>query len=208
MFKKPNLKNRFNSVETLLKAEIAKVESIENVLPTSNHPQIQMLAKTALSSDEQDLNYYLRLVKNTFKRLTIPALSAEELESEELVSKAINIFTRQPCLIEIHHSNEMRAAKSLNTFVQSLKEYPQAWKAVLRELTWISFSYQANSMVVTFSDHSLEAQLLERVLNSISMKSGSLVSFHIRHQNNCHQIHLRLDASSFKKMSNEREVNL
>ena len=208
MFKKPNLKNRFNSVETLLKAEAAKVETNLNALPSSNHPQIQMAAKNTHSSEEQDLNYYLRLVKSTFKRFTVPALSAEELESEELVSKAINIFSRNPCLIEIHHSQEMKAAKSLNTFVQALKEYPQAWKAVLRELNWISFSYKANSLVVSFSDKSLESQFLERVLNSISMKSGSVISFHIHSQNNSHQIHLRLDASSFKQMSNEREVNL
>jgi hypothetical protein len=82
------------------------------------------------------------------------------------------------------------------------------WKLILKNLQWIELTTEGNTLLVSFSANNIEAQQLEGVLKSISLKMGSLVSFSIRSAKEVFSVHLRLETKTMKSFSSERETNL
>lgn len=207
MFNKPSLKNRFKNAESKLETKSSELKLAEFIPEKARHPEIHAIAKEG-TDVELELSHYLRTIKKSFKRPSIPSPSDESLALEEMVSEAINDLTTAPCLLQISHPKETRGSDCYKYFIASLEEYPQLWKLVLKDLTWVSLSYVSNTTVLSFSAIKMDAQKLEGILKSIATKSGSLVSFNLQKKEANYNVQLRLEAFEHKKISNEREAGL
>lgn len=207
MFNKPSLKNRFKDAESKLEINKPDIKLGDGVPDKARHPEIHAIAKGS-AENELELSHYLRTIKKSFKRLSIPSPSEESLALEEMISESVNALTSKPSIIQINHPKESKGTDCFKYFVNSLEEYPQLWKLVFKDLKWVSLSYVSNSTVLSFSAAKIDAQKLEGVLKSISTKSGSLVSFNLQKKDNSFNIHLRLEAYDQKIISTEREAGL
>lgn len=207
MFNKASLKNRFKSLEEKLETKSLEQTQLKITAHKASYPHIHAIAKEA-TDVEVELSQYLRTIKKSFKRPSIPTPSDVSLALEEMISEAINDLTTAPCLIQIHHTKESRGNDSFKYFIASLEEYPQLWKIIFKDQNWISLSYVSNMTVLSFSAHRIDAQKLEGLLKSISTKSGSLVSFNLQKKDSSFNVHLRLEAFELKKISNERDAGL
>jgi hypothetical protein len=208
MFKRSSLlKNRFKQAESKLEARNSSDPSSESIVWKTAFPHIQAAAKTAQAT-EHDLNYYLRTIKKSFQRIRPPSLNEAQSVMEEQVSQSVHQLTKGPCLIQLTYNDNKNSNEIYKAFCSTLNEHPQLWKLILKNLQWIELTTEGNTLLVSFSANNIEAQQLEGVLKSISLKMGSLVSFSIRSAKEVFSVHLRLETKTMKSFSSERETNL
>lgn len=204
MFGKPNLKNRFESLESRLNGNQETV-SLDRDVMKSKHPELQTKLR-ADSTAEESLSGYINDLKVTFDRVHIREMSDNSLAFENEISLLVNKLTKKPCLIQIIHPMDKKGLENFKYLILSLNESASLWKILFKDLSWVGVNFATTSAVLTFDQKSNELGKLEGLLKTISSRSNHLSSFNIQKKNSQYVLSLRLESHISRNVVTERNT--
>lgn len=204
MFGKPNLKNRFESLESRLN-DYQETVSRDSVVMKSKYPQLHEKLRVDATAEES-LSGYIQDMKSTFDRVHIREMSDNSLAFENEISQLINRLTKKPSLIQIIHPMDKKGLENFKYLILSLNESSSLWKILFKDLTWVGVNFATSSAVLTFDQNSNELGKLEGLLKTISSRSNHLSSFNIQKKNSQYMLSLRLESHISRNIVTERNT--
>lgn len=153
----------------------------------------------------EDLTSYFNGAKRT-RRINIPQISETQVEMEEVVSQLIQSFIIAPCLIQINYGQESFSLSTVKTFVSILLEQEELWKIMLKDQSWVSVAFNADTADISFASASMGLDQLETVVKTINTKTSDIVAYQVSQINSQYEIHLKVDGLAHTKFATEGSI--